>query len=131
MRLEFIDNRSVIMNSENPFRAPLTAHVTAVRHSATPFWPVAIVSSVLVCIAVAFELLLNGQVYTNRLISIGLFGISAMLWLLILMTANSTRKVLTSLILVLHIALLTTLIMGLSNAHDAQIEFNAKTEKLR
>ncbi|HUE72513.1 MAG TPA: hypothetical protein VMP01_16635 [Pirellulaceae bacterium] len=85
-------------------------------------------SCLLVLIGSIFLLLMNGQLFTNRLIFLGFCGASALLWL---WPALSREQRLARWIIGVHLVVMLATLVLLPASYEFQKEFNSKMEKLR
>ena len=89
-------------------------------------------SSLLLFIGVVFLLLLDGQVFTNALVFLGLCTISSVLWLpLRVPTACKQHRRWVFYVLLGHLLVIIAFATGLRDRYHRQKTFNAAAERLR
>jgi hypothetical protein len=112
----------------NPFQTP--AEISRPPSLlATVSLPV-LVTGLAIIVGGVVQSLQNGQVFTNGLICIGLFGISGVFWALLAWTRPQARR-LALVLVAIHAAVLVALVFTLPSKRAFQDRFNAKMEAIR
>jgi protein-S-isoprenylcysteine O-methyltransferase Ste14 len=106
------------MASVNPYDPPRTNdRATAKRNP----WGRAVVSAILLLLAVCSFLLLNGQSFTNSLWSLGFLAVSTAVW------ASGGRK--HRFLVLVHALLMLALFVSLPRMYVQQRDFNESYER--
>jgi hypothetical protein len=119
------------VETENPYEPSETA-TQRIATTPRPLRPPLVLSGVLLLIGACFLLLLNGQVFTNTLVFLGLCAASALLWIRFVSRSERNRlRRLAWYVVFGHIVLIVALVPGLRHKYAWQKGFNAKMESLQ
>ncbi len=124
------------MNTDNPYQSPESSAEGDTNASDTganvcTIRPPYAWTACVIFIALGFLFFLDGQVFTNTLVFLGLMALSAFLWVPLLVWAKPNHRRFALWVICGHVILIVFFASGLPELHRRQQKFNNVRDQLR